>query len=59
MVDVPTLFLNAKRGGLFIKKSAGRLRRLSSHFAVVNLIHCRRVRRRNRSANGCPPMNGC
>ncbi|MDR1269409.1 MAG: hypothetical protein LBK82_07775 [Planctomycetaceae bacterium] len=28
-------------------------------FAVVNLIHGRRVRRRNRSANGCPPTKGC
>jgi hypothetical protein len=37
---------------------AGRLRRLSLHFAVVNLIHSRRVRRRNRSANGCPPEIG-
>ncbi|MDR1269743.1 MAG: hypothetical protein LBK82_09475 [Planctomycetaceae bacterium] len=25
---------------------AGRSRRLSLHFAVINLIHCRRVRRR-------------
>jgi hypothetical protein len=28
-------------------------------FAVVNLVHSRRVRRRNRSANGCPPTKGC
>ncbi|MDR1268876.1 MAG: hypothetical protein LBK82_05075 [Planctomycetaceae bacterium] len=30
-------------------------RRLSHHFAGVNLIHSRRVRRRNLSAKGCPP----
>jgi hypothetical protein len=34
---------------------AGRLRRLSHNFAVTNLIHCRRVRRRNLLAKGCPP----
>ncbi|MDR1268115.1 MAG: hypothetical protein LBK82_01190 [Planctomycetaceae bacterium] len=33
-------------------------RRLSHNFAVVNLIHCRRVRRRNLSAKGCLPR-GC
>ncbi|MDR1271012.1 MAG: hypothetical protein LBK82_15970 [Planctomycetaceae bacterium] len=36
---------------------AGRLRRLSLHFAVINLIHSRRVRRRNLSAKGCPPIS--
>ncbi|MDR1270197.1 MAG: hypothetical protein LBK82_11795 [Planctomycetaceae bacterium] len=34
---------------------AGRLRRLSLHFAVINLIHCRRVRRRDLLAKGRPP----
>ncbi|MDR1268085.1 MAG: hypothetical protein LBK82_01040 [Planctomycetaceae bacterium] len=47
---------------------AGWLRRLSftrlqngrqQSFAIVNLIHCRRVRRRNLSAKGCPPTKGC
>ncbi|MDR1268995.1 MAG: hypothetical protein LBK82_05670 [Planctomycetaceae bacterium] len=32
-------------------------RRLSHNFAAVNLVHSRRVCRRNRSANGCPPYN--
>ncbi|MDR1270074.1 MAG: hypothetical protein LBK82_11175 [Planctomycetaceae bacterium] len=36
---------------------AGRSRRLSFHFAVVNLIHCRRVRRRDLSAKGRPPLS--
>ncbi|MDR1270056.1 MAG: hypothetical protein LBK82_11085 [Planctomycetaceae bacterium] len=31
------------------------LKRLATQFAVVNLIHSRRVRRRNLSAKGCPP----
>ncbi|MDR1268053.1 MAG: hypothetical protein LBK82_00880 [Planctomycetaceae bacterium] len=26
--------------------------------AIVNLIHCRRIRRRNLSAKGCPPTKG-
>ncbi|MDR1268424.1 MAG: hypothetical protein LBK82_02760 [Planctomycetaceae bacterium] len=30
-----------------------------TQFAVVNLIHCRRVRRRDLSAKGRPPTNGC
>ncbi|MDR1270506.1 MAG: hypothetical protein LBK82_13370 [Planctomycetaceae bacterium] len=34
-------------------------KRLAIQFAVVNLIHCRRVRRRNLSAKGCPPMVAC
>ncbi|MDR1270956.1 MAG: hypothetical protein LBK82_15685 [Planctomycetaceae bacterium] len=34
---------------------AGRSRRLSLHFAVINLIHCRRVRRRDLLAKGRPP----
>ncbi|MDR1268636.1 MAG: hypothetical protein LBK82_03845 [Planctomycetaceae bacterium] len=34
---------------------AGRSRQLSLHFAVINLIHCRRVRRRNLSAKGRLP----
>ncbi|MDR1268701.1 MAG: hypothetical protein LBK82_04185 [Planctomycetaceae bacterium] len=36
---------------------AGRSRRLSLHFSVVNLIHCRRVRRRDLSAKGRPPLS--
>ncbi|MDR1268643.1 MAG: hypothetical protein LBK82_03885 [Planctomycetaceae bacterium] len=36
---------------------AGRSRRLSLHFAVVNLIHCRRVRRRYLSAKGRLPLS--
>ncbi|MDR1269865.1 MAG: hypothetical protein LBK82_10100 [Planctomycetaceae bacterium] len=38
---------------------AGRSRRLSLHFAIINLIHCRRVRRRDLSAKGRPPTKGC
>ncbi|MDR1268290.1 MAG: hypothetical protein LBK82_02085 [Planctomycetaceae bacterium] len=38
--------------------SAGRLRRLSPHFTVVNRVHCRRVRRRDLSAKGRPPIKG-
>ncbi|MDR1270664.1 MAG: hypothetical protein LBK82_14175 [Planctomycetaceae bacterium] len=58
-----------ERGGQFIKSCrrkwvgnpfAERLRRLSHNFAVVNLIYCRRVGRRDLSAKGrlpcgCPP----
>ncbi|MDR1271357.1 MAG: hypothetical protein LBK82_17760 [Planctomycetaceae bacterium] len=36
---------------------AGRSCRLSLHFAVVNLIHCQRVRRRDLSAKGRPPLS--
>ncbi|MDR1270374.1 MAG: hypothetical protein LBK82_12700 [Planctomycetaceae bacterium] len=33
---------------------------MSLHFAVVNLIHCQRVRRRDLSAKGRPPLlTGC
>ncbi|MDR1268553.1 MAG: hypothetical protein LBK82_03410 [Planctomycetaceae bacterium] len=30
-------------------------KRKVTQFVAVKLIHCRRVHRRNRSANGCPP----
>ncbi|MDR1269684.1 MAG: hypothetical protein LBK82_09170 [Planctomycetaceae bacterium] len=29
---------------------------MAIQFAIVNLIHSRRVRRRNLSAKGCPPL---
>ncbi|MDR1269870.1 MAG: hypothetical protein LBK82_10125 [Planctomycetaceae bacterium] len=32
-------------------------RKEKTPFAIVNLIPSRRVRRRNRSANGCPPYD--
>ncbi|MDR1268109.1 MAG: hypothetical protein LBK82_01160 [Planctomycetaceae bacterium] len=32
-------------------------KRLAIEFAIVNLIHCRRVRRRDLSAKGRPPDN--
>ncbi|MDR1269787.1 MAG: hypothetical protein LBK82_09700 [Planctomycetaceae bacterium] len=32
-------------------------KRKTTPLTVVNLIHCRRVRRRNLSAKGCPPYN--
>ncbi|MDR1269878.1 MAG: hypothetical protein LBK82_10165 [Planctomycetaceae bacterium] len=37
--------------------SAGRLRRWSLYFAVVHLIHCRRVRRRDLLAKGRLPYD--
>ncbi|MDR1271006.1 MAG: hypothetical protein LBK82_15940 [Planctomycetaceae bacterium] len=33
-------------------------KRKATPLTIVNLIHCRRVRRRNLSAKGCPPY-GC
>ncbi|MDR1268573.1 MAG: hypothetical protein LBK82_03510 [Planctomycetaceae bacterium] len=32
---------------------------MSLYFAVINLIHCRRVRRRDLSAKGRPSTKGC
>ncbi|MDR1268515.1 MAG: hypothetical protein LBK82_03215 [Planctomycetaceae bacterium] len=32
---------------------------MATSFAVVNLVHSRRVRRRDLSAKGRPPTKGC
>ncbi|MDR1268369.1 MAG: hypothetical protein LBK82_02480 [Planctomycetaceae bacterium] len=34
-------------------------KRKATQFAVVNWIHCRRVRRRDLLAKGRPPTKGC
>ncbi|MDR1270119.1 MAG: hypothetical protein LBK82_11400 [Planctomycetaceae bacterium] len=52
---------NAKRGGQSARwavapvESYSSPKRKATPFAVVNLIHCRRVRRRDLSAKGRPP----
>ncbi|MDR1271301.1 MAG: hypothetical protein LBK82_17480 [Planctomycetaceae bacterium] len=55
-IEIYYSLLNAKRGGLFIKKPAGREsystpKWWATPLAIVNPVHCRRGRRRDLLVN--------